>query len=91
MDELDINSSVTLYKRITPALNSKVRELKRKNINYIKNEDIWNYLKKFKWKDSNPSLDIMVDDILNLDNDIIDDYIKTKLSEIKENSDIEIL
>ena len=42
-----------LYSRLIPALNTKVLELKRNNISYIKKEDIWNYLKIKKWKNAN--------------------------------------
>ena len=91
MDDFDIKDPYTLYKRITPCLNSKVRELKKNNINYIRKDDIWNYLKKVKWKNGNPSLDIMVDDILNADNNAIDNYVKEKMKEINESKDVEIL
>ncbi len=91
MDELNINNSVTLYKRITPALNTKVRELKKSNIDYIRNEDIWNFLQKYKWKNNNPSLDMMVDDILNLDNSKLDYYVKEKKINKREDIDIEVL
>ncbi len=91
MDELNINNSVTLYKRITPALNTKVRELKKNNIDYIRNEDIWNFLQKYKWKNNNPSLDMMVDDILNLDNSKLDYYVKEKKINKREDIDIEVL
>lgn len=39
-----------LYNRIKPALYSKVEELKRNHISYIKEEDIWNYLSSTVWK-----------------------------------------
>lgn len=91
MDELDINNSVTLYKRLTPALNTKIRELKKSNIDYIRNEDIWNFLQRYKWKNSNPSLDMMVDDILNIDNSKLDYYVKEKKINKREDIDIEVL
>ena len=91
MDELDINNSVTLYKRLKPALNTKVRELKKSNIDYIRNEDIWNFLQKYKWKNNNPTLDMMVDDILNLDNSKLDYYVKEKKINKREDIDIEVL
>ena len=34
-----------LYERLKPALTTKVTELKRNDLDYIKIEDIWNYLK----------------------------------------------
>ena len=91
MDDFDIKDPYILYKRITPCLNSKIRELKKNNINYIKKDDIWNYLKRVKWKDGNPSLDIIVDDILNADNNEIDNYVKEKMRERNESKDVEIL
>ena len=48
---------------------------------YIKEEDIWNYLKEIKWKDAKDlSLYDMTSDILNTDNIIIDNYLKEKLN-----------
>ena len=37
--DFGINSSLDLYKRLTPAMNCKIRELNKYKINYIKNED----------------------------------------------------
>ena len=41
-----------LYKRLKPALLTKKNELKRSGIEYIKEEDIWNYLTEVKWANS---------------------------------------
>ena len=63
-----INNKVDLYKRLTPALNCKSRELARKNVK-IKKEEIWNYLIRNRWNNIKElELSEMVDDILNLDN-----------------------
>ncbi len=79
--DFGINSSLDLYKRLTPAMNCKIRELNKYKINYVKNEDIWNYLMTNKWKDEKGiSLAEMVDDILNLDNNKLDCYVKEKLN-----------
>ena len=60
-------TSEELYERLIPALNTKVTELKRNDLDYIKQDDIWNYLKDSKWKNANNLLLYqMVDDILNL-------------------------
>ncbi len=84
--DFGINSSIDLYKRVTPAINCKIRELSKYNINYIKNEDVWNFLMQGKWKDKkNITLGELVDDILNLDNDKLDLYVKDKLSKIEDN------
>ena len=70
-----------LYKRIKPALITKKNEMHRDGYIYIKEEDIWNYLKELKWKDSKGlSLYDMKSDILNTDNIIIDNYLKEKLN-----------
>ena len=78
--DIEFNSIKELYDRLTPALNTKVNELKRNDLDYIKKDDIWNYLKDKKWsKANNLLLYQMVDDILNLDNNEIDDYVKSEI------------
>ncbi|MFI3307531.1 MAG: post-transcriptional regulator [Mycoplasmatota bacterium] len=75
-------SSVTeLYNRISPALTTKVSDLRRLNLNYIKEEDIWNYLKENVWsKYNNLALYQMVNDILNVDETLLDNYVLEKLN-----------
>ena len=88
--DIQFNDVKELYKRLTPALNTKVEELKRIDLDYIKAEDIWNYLKENKWSSAkNLLLYQMVDDILNLENYIIDDYVKERIRNkvIKPNLD----
>ncbi len=78
--DIEFRDIKELYQRLTPALNTKVTELKRNDLDYIKVEDIWNYLKITKWKSANNLLLYqMVDDILNLDNDEIDEYVKGEI------------
>ena len=50
--DITFNSLEELYERIKPALMTKKEEMKRKGYEYIKEEDIWNYLKEVKWKNS---------------------------------------
>lgn len=53
-----------LYRRVFPALTTRVNELKIQNIN-ISEQEIWDYLLP-KWKlTTNLSLDEIVNDILN--------------------------
>ena len=78
--DIEFNSVKELYERLIPALNTKVTELRRNDLDYIKKEDIWNYLKDKKWsKANNLLLHEMVDDILNLDNELIDEYVKEEI------------
>ena len=80
-NDTKISSLKELYIRLKPALTTKAREMRRKGSVYIKETDIWNYLTENKWKNSrNLSLAEMVDDILNSDDAIIDDYLKSKIS-----------
>lgn len=79
---LDFESLEELYNRLKPALRSKQRELKDYGYGYLKCEDIWNFLKESVWSNSvNLSLNEMVSDILSVDNELIDNYFKKKLSE----------
>ena len=78
--DIEFNSVKELYDRLKPALTTKVTELKRNDLDYIKIEDIWNYLKDSKWsKANNLLLYQMVNDILNLDNNEIDEYVKGEI------------
>lgn len=78
--DIEFNNIKELYERLKPALQTKVNELKRNDLDYIKQEDIWNYLKESKWVSANNLLLYqMVDDILNLDNDEIDEYVKKEI------------
>lgn len=80
--DMEFSSLEELYNRLKPALRTKRTELKENGYGYLKIEDIWNYLKEKKWKRSNNlSLNDMVSDILNADNEFIDDYFKEKLNE----------
>lgn len=79
MDEF--NSLEELYVRLKPALHTKKEEMRRAGYEYIKSEDIWNYLKESVWKKANNlSLHQMVSDILNTDSELIDAYLKEKLN-----------
>ena len=78
--DIEFNNVKELYDRLLPALNTKVTELKRNDLDYIKVEDIWNYLKNTKWISANNLLLYqMVDDILKLDNYEIDKYVKGEI------------
>ena len=78
--DIEFNSIKELYERLKPALSAKVTELKRNDLDYIKIEDIWNYLKETRWsKATNLLLYQMVDDIINLDNNEIDEYVKGEI------------
>ena len=88
--DIEFNSIKELYDRLKPALNSKVNELKRYDIDYVKANDIWNYLKETKWKMAkNLLLCDMVDDILSLDNQVIDNYVKEEIRKKKVKPNLE--
>ena len=79
--EIEFNSLEELYNRLKPALVTKKNEMNRNGYKYIKIEDIWNYLKEIKWKKARDlSLYEMVSDVLNVDDLLIDDYLKQKLN-----------
>ena len=82
--DIEFNSLEELYQRLKPALKTKTSEMHRNGFRYIKEEDVWNYLKELKWKTSNNlNLYQMVNDVLNVDNVIIDNYLKDKLESNK--------
>jgi len=58
-----------LFKGLIPALNVKLKNLKKNKITNITKEDIWDYLKETKWKNSiDLTLADMVQDIIHIDN-----------------------
>lgn len=87
--EIKFNNLKELYQRLKPALATKKRSFYRQGIKYIKEEDIWNYLKDTKWVPSvNLSLADMVNDILGSDDELIDNYVKNILVSSKRNPNL---
>ena len=81
---IEFNSVEELYKRVRPALTSKVREFIREKIEFVKEEDIWNYLIETKWKNGKGlELYNLVDDILNTNNKEIEKYVVNKMRDFK--------
>ena len=71
-----------LYSRVKPALYSKIMEFRRRKIDYIKEEDIWNYLSIYVWKKAD-SLDLasMVSSIMEVREEDIKAYVHGLLRE----------
>ena len=89
--DISFNSIDELYKRVYPALKSKIKELKANKIDYIKEEDVWNFLVESRWKSRKGIvLSDIVDDILNTDNDKIENYVKNKMKSIERQADLDI-
>lgn len=81
---MEFDNVLDLYKRVEPALQTKLHDLERIGIYYIKKQDIWNYLIVTKWKNSvNLALSDIVNDILSLDNNVINDYVLNNLKDMK--------
>lgn len=81
-EDIVFNSLEELYIRLKPALSARKSELTRNGLNYITEEDIWNYFKENKWKNAhNLNLHQMVSDIFNCDEILVDDYLKGKLNQ----------
>lgn len=79
--DITFNSVEELYQRIKPALSTKRAEMRRNGFTYATEEDIWNYLKEEKWKTSkNLSLYEMTCDIFSIDDILIDNYLRNKMS-----------
>ena len=82
--DVDFKSVKELYDRLTPALQTKALELKRSGYSYIKKEDIWNYLRGYKWNNSkNLLLYEMVDDILSIDSVLLKNYVEDNFKNIR--------
>lgn len=69
-------SQKELFDSLKPAFSVKLRLIK-KDYDYITRTDIWNYLKINKWcKDVDLTISEMVDDIIMVDIDKVDSFLK---------------
>ena len=69
------NSVEALYKRLTPALRSKKKELIKSGVLSINEMDIWCCLRDTKWtKSTNLTLADMVNDIMLIEDEELAKY-----------------
>ena len=84
MEKIEFKTVEELYKRVSPALYSKLKEIKRLGYTLVTEKDIWNYLVENEWKNrTNLELYDLISDIMNADNYKINDYVVSKLSRMK--------
>ena len=77
----EIRTVEEVYEWVIPAVRSIGEVRWRSGFTDISGDDIWNYLKEKKWtREKGLSLYQMVDDILNSESSLIDDYLKSKLN-----------
>jgi len=89
--DVGITTVEELYQRLRPALKIKRDELIRNNINYVKCEDIWNYLKNKKWvRAHNLLLYEMVEDIFNCDIYDLQNYVEERIKKESVKADLNI-
>lgn len=80
--DYEFSSKEELFQRVKPALNAKVGELHRFGYTYINQMDVWNYLIENIWiKSKDLMLSDIVSDILHTDNNKIDAYLKSKITD----------
>lgn len=88
MEKIEFKTVEELYKRVSPALYSKLKEIKRLGYTLVTEKDIWNYLVDNEWKNrTNLELYDLISDIMNADNYKINDYVVSKLSRMKNKLD----
>ena len=76
----EYHSQEELYEGLIPAMKVKLSRLREDNYYNIKCEDIWNYLRDTKWKNSfDLTLGEMVNDIIHVDNEKIANYVINKM------------
>ena len=76
---MEYSSERELFESLRGAFNVKLRMI-QDEYDYIKMTDIWNYLKINKWcKIKNLSLSEIVNDIINVDIDKVDIFVKSYL------------
>lgn len=77
--DYEFTSVLDLKARVKPALDTKVKEMQIKNIKYVSQDDIFEYLRNNVWPlKNNLALYMIVDDILNTDNEVFCNYVLNK-------------
>ena len=90
-NKLEFRTKEELYKRVLPALYSKIKEVRKLGFKFITEKDIWNYLVENEWKNRvNLELYDLINDILYVDNYKLNDYVNQKLESIKKNNPEEL-
>lgn len=80
--EIRFKSLEDLYVRILPALKSKTKEIHKDGYSYIHEEDIWNYLRLYKWMSSRDlDLGSMVNDIFEINIKDLNRYVEERLKD----------
>lgn len=89
--KLEFRTKEELYKRVLPALYSKIKEVRKLGFKFITEKDIWNYLVENEWKNRvNLELYDLINDILYVDNYRLNDYVNQKLERMKMNNPEEL-
>lgn len=71
-----------LYLKVLPALKTKKNEMAREGIRCVREIDLWEYHKEFTWRGAKGlTLASIVNDILNTDSKLYEDYIVKKYKE----------
>ena len=71
-----------LYLKVLPALKTNKNEMKREGFKMVKEIDLWEYNKEYNWKRAKGlTLASIVNDILNTDSKLYQEYIIKKYEE----------
>lgn len=70
----EFNTQEELKQRITPAIQTKINELKSYYYENVTEDDIWEYLKNIWKKQKDLTLYDIVNDILSINNEEINEF-----------------
>jgi len=84
-------SNKALFKKVLPILKTKVSYLRDFGMDYIHEEDIWNYLIEKEWDEKERTIDEIASDILNLPGYLVKDYLLENNRSKKSNYSNDIL
>ena len=91
MEKIEFKTVEELYKRVSPALYSKVKEIKRMGYTLVTEKDVWNYLAENEWNKRNDlELFDLISDILSVDNYRLYDYVMENIKKLKDNQKEEL-
>lgn len=74
-----------LYMKVLPALKTKKNEMRRAGMKFVREIDLWEYNKEFNWRKAKGlTLASIVNDILNTDDKLYEEYILKKFEDSDE-------
>lgn len=86
--ENKFNNQNELYMKVMPALKTKKNEMRLQGIKFVREIDLWEYNKEYNWRKAKGlTLASIVNDILNTDSKLYEEYVLKKFEDSDSNGE----